>query len=71
MNKFIKITIGSTVFGLMAVTIAFWYSYFVKPADLKPIWQSTTPPPLSLSPVWLLLVGFLLLAFLRLRRKNP
>jgi hypothetical protein len=74
MNKFIKITIGSTILGLMAATLFFWYSQIVshlQPADLRPIWQSTMPPPLSISPVFLLLVGFFLLAILRLRRKKP
>ena len=73
MNKFIKITVGSTILGLMAATLFFWYSQFVnqlKPADLRPIWQSTMPPPLSISPVFLLLIGLFLLAIIGLRSKK-
>ena len=74
MNKFIKITIGSTIFGLMVIMISFCYRFQLglnlKPVELRPLCQSTMPPPLSISPVFLLLFGFFLLAVFGLRRKK-
>jgi len=74
MNKFIKITIGSTIIGLMVIMISFCYPFQLginlKPVELSPLCQATMPPPLSISPVFLLLLGFLLLAVFGLRRKK-
>jgi hypothetical protein len=74
MNKFIKITIGSMVFCLIALKFSFYHRFQIgtdlSPLKGRPLWQSTMPPPLSISPVFLLLLGFLLLAVFGLRRKN-
>ena len=74
MNKFIRITIGSTIFGLIVAMISFcyWFQFGIKlkPAELKPLWQATMPPPMSISPIFLLLLGFLLLGIFGLRRKK-
>ena len=74
MNKFIKISIGSMIFGLMVIMIAFCYRVQLglnwTSVELRPLCQSTMPPPLSISPVFLLLLGFLLLAVFGLRRKK-
>jgi hypothetical protein len=74
MNKFIKITIGSTILGLMLLMIPFCYRFQWglnwQPVELSSLCQATMPPPLSISPVFLLLLGFLLLAVFGLRRKK-
>ncbi len=74
MNKFIRITIGSTILGLMAIMISFCYrvqlGINLTPGELSPLCLATMPPPLSISPVFLLLLGSLLLAVFGLRRKK-
>ena len=74
MNKFIKITIGSTIIGLMVIIISFCYRFelgnYVKPFELQPLCQSTMPPPLSISPAFLIQLGFLLIAVFGMRRKK-
>jgi MYXO-CTERM domain-containing protein len=74
MNKFIKATIGSTIIGLLVIMISFCYRFQLginlKPVELRPLCQATMPPPLSISPVVLLLLGLLLLAVFGLRRKK-
>ena len=58
MNKFIRVTIGSTIFGLMVIMISFYYQFRIgtnlTPVEVRPLWQATMPPPLSISPVFLL-----------------
>lgn len=74
MNKFIRVTIGSTIFGLMVIMISFYYQFRIgtnlTPVEVRPLWQATMPPPLSISPVFLLFLGFFLLAVFGLRRKK-
>lgn len=77
MNKLSKITKYSTILGFTVVTFAFcyWISRIFQwskfePTGFSPIWHSTMPPPMSISPLILLLLGFLLLGFCGLRRKN-
>lgn len=74
MNKFIKITIGSTIIGLILIMISFCYRFelgnYVKSFELQSLYQSTMQPPLSISPAFFIQLGFLLIAAFGLRRKK-
>ena len=49
MNKFIKITIGSTIIGLMVIMISFCYRFelgnYVKPFELESLTNLPCRPP--------------------------
>ena len=77
MNKTNRITICLSILGLMVATLFYWYganwiNHLVKmdTAGFRSVWHPTMPPPMSISPIILLLLGFLFLGICGLRRKK-